>query len=42
MKVMSAVEESISWDSVGGAQAPSLPIGENKITSNVTITYEIR
>ncbi|HPR83949.1 MAG TPA: SIMPL domain-containing protein, partial [Candidatus Paceibacterota bacterium] len=42
MKVMSAVEESISWDSAGGAQAPSLPIGENKITSNVTITYEIR
>ena len=30
-------------DSVSGiAQAPVLPKGENKITSNVTITYEIR
>jgi len=26
----------------GGAPTPELPIGENKITSNVTITYEIR
>ncbi len=31
-------------DRVGGApaQAPALPTGESKITSNVTITYEIR
>lgn len=30
-------------DSVSGAEvAPTLPKGENKITSNVTITYEIR
>lgn len=26
----------------GAPSAPSLPVGENKITSNVTITYEIR
>lgn len=26
----------------GGANAPEVPVGENKITSNVTITYEIR
>jgi uncharacterized protein YggE len=25
-----------------GAQAPTLPKGENKITSSVTITYEIK
>ncbi|KKT19721.1 MAG: 26 kDa periplasmic immunogenic protein [Candidatus Nomurabacteria bacterium GW2011_GWB1_43_7] len=29
-------------DSAGGVPAPTLPMGENKITSNVTITYEIR
>lgn len=31
-------------DSIGGGAnpAPALPTGENKITSNVTITYEIR
>lgn len=29
-------------DSSGSAPAPILPKGENKITSNVTITYEIR
>lgn len=27
---------------MGGAVAPELPMGENKIQSNVTITYEIR
>ena len=27
---------------VGGAITPQLPVGENKITSRVTITYEIR
>lgn len=26
----------------GGAPTPEVPVGENKITSNVTITYEIR
>lgn len=35
---MMAVAES----KVGAAPAPELPAGENKITSNVTITYEIR
>lgn len=32
----------MSADSTGAAPAPTLPKGENKITSNVTITYEIR
>jgi len=32
----------MSADSVGAAPAPTLPKGENKITSNVSITYEIR
>jgi uncharacterized protein YggE len=27
---------------MGGAPAPELPVGENKISSNVTVTYEIR
>ncbi len=27
---------------MGGAKAPELPVGENKIISNVSITYEIR
>jgi uncharacterized protein YggE len=35
-KEMSAVS------SAGRAPAPELPTGENKIISNVTITYEIR
>lgn len=34
--------KAMSSDSVGGAPVPELPKGENKITSNVTITYEIR
>ncbi len=40
--------KAMSMDSVEGVaygvdeQTPSLPTGENKITSNVTITYEIR
>jgi uncharacterized protein len=36
--------KAIGMDSVGSGQAPApaLPTGENKITSNVTITYEIR
>jgi len=35
--------ESLTFDSAGGgAVAPDLPVGENKIISNVTITYEIR
>jgi len=33
--------ETVAMDSVGGA-VPELPLGENKITSQVTITYEIR
>ncbi len=38
---MYAKMEFASADS-GGSSAPSLPKGENKYTSNVTITYEIR
>jgi len=34
--------EMMAADSAGSAPAPALPIGENKIVSNVTITYEIR
>jgi uncharacterized protein YggE len=35
--------KGVAMDSVGAAPtAPTLPKGENKITSNVTITYEIR
>jgi uncharacterized protein YggE len=29
-------------DSRGGATAPSIPVGEDKITSNVTIMYEVK
>ena len=40
---MYARAESLAFDSaVGGSVAPELPVGENKITSNVTVTYEIR
>ena len=34
--------ESLSFDGAIGGAVPDLPVGENKITSNVTITYEIR
>jgi len=35
--------ETLAFDSaLGSATAPDLPVGENKIVSNVTITYEIR
>ena len=37
-----AMSEKAMDSSAGGAPAPELPTGENKITSNVTITYEIR
>lgn len=34
---------AVAMDSaMGGAVAPELPVGENKVQSNVTITYEIR
>jgi uncharacterized protein len=36
-----AYAEVASLDTVGGG-APEIPTGENKITSNVSITYEIR
>ena len=36
-----AVAESAVYGS-GGLEAPEIPVGENKITSNVSITYEIR
>ena len=36
-----AVPEMAVMDSVGGG-IPEIPVGENKITSNVSITYEIR
>ncbi len=32
----------IATDSVGGSRTPSLPVGQNKIQSEVVITYEIR
>ncbi|MFM2357605.1 MAG: hypothetical protein RJA61_342 [Candidatus Parcubacteria bacterium] len=35
-------EMSVANDGRGGAIAPELPVGENKIVSNVTVTYEIR
>lgn len=37
-----AKAEVASMDSSAGAPAPELPKGENTISSNVTITYEIR
>lgn len=36
-----AVPEMATLDAVGGG-VPEIPVGENKITSNVSITYEIR
>ena len=39
-KVMFAMEDMEMG--VGGAVTPEIPMGENKITSNITITYEIR
>ncbi len=36
-----AKSESISARDLGAQVAPQIPVGENKITSNVTITYEI-
>ena len=36
-----AVAESAVFG-VGGLEAPEIPVGENKITSNVSITYEIQ
>lgn len=33
---------AVAMDAMGGAPAPELPVGENKIMSNVTVTYEIR
>ena len=36
-----AFAEMAVMDAVGGG-APDIPVGENKITSNVSITYEIR
>mgnify|MGYP000079536493 CR=1 FL=1 len=36
-----AFAEVATLDAVGGG-APEIPVGENKITSNVSITYEIR
>jgi len=35
-------EMSVSMDGAGNQSAPSLPTGQNKITSKVTITYEVR
>lgn len=40
--MMYATKGAGMMDSYGSAPAPELPTGENKITSNVTITYEIR
>jgi uncharacterized protein len=40
--VLYARAESLSLDSAKSASIPDIQVGENKITSNVTITYEIR
>jgi len=40
--IMYAEKAMMAADGGGTAPAPELPTGENKITSNVTITYEIR
>jgi uncharacterized protein YggE len=40
--IMYASKGVMATDSVAPAPAPALPTGENKITSNVTITYEIK
>lgn len=40
--MMYSVKGAGAMDSVSSAPSPELPTGENKITSNVTITYEIR
>ena len=37
-----AFAEVATLDAVGGGAVPEIPVGENKITSNVSITYEIR
>jgi uncharacterized protein YggE len=37
-----AMEKSVAMGMGGDSVAPQLPTGESKITSNVTITYEIR
>jgi len=38
------ISKSMMAEGIGGgdAIAPQIPVGENKVTSNVTITYEIR
>lgn len=36
------MEDSMAGYGIGGGMAPEIPMGENKISSNVTITYEIR
>lgn len=41
MPIMYQAKDMMSV-SAGSAPAPSVPVGENKIQSNVTITYEIR
>jgi len=40
--MMYAEKSMMATDAAGAAPAPELPKGENKITSNVTIIYEIR
>ncbi len=36
------MQSEVAYDMAGSASAPTLPKGENKIMSNVTITYEIK
>lgn len=36
------IEKSVAMNMGGDAAAPQIPVGENKITSNVTVTYEIK
>ncbi len=40
--MMYAAKDMMAGSTPTAAPAPELPKGENKITSNVTITYEIR
>jgi len=38
----SSFDQAFTLEAVGGAVSPEIPVGENKISSNVSITYEIR
>ncbi len=40
--VMYALDKTVMGAALPSAVAPQIPVGENKVTSNVSITYEIR